>query len=416
MNFNIIKTIYFKELREVLRDQRTLFLIILLPFFLYPALFFLIGSLGKSQDDKLSTETVKVLVNPGGEQTPIYSLLQQDATLDFEVKAFDKAMLDTMKNTIGIQIPADYTTLIDSQQSAPIQVFANSTKDLLADRRNRILGQLEQLNAQLLQDRLAGANLEPAFAQPIAIEQVDLSTKTARLGKLIGNYLPLMLLLFIFTGSIYIAIDITAGEKERRTLQTLFTAPVQVKEIIAGKFLAVFTVAVTSALMNLLSLVVAFWIQVSVMGKSLSGISLSISASGWVWLILLIIFTAVFLSALSMSVVLLANSYKEAQTYVSPLMMVVLIPAIVVQMPGLELTLSTALIPMLNICLAMAAIFQGSFSVGLVALVTGFALLYALLALYFASFTFGNENVITGQKVSFKTLFAKKPKPQLREA
>jgi sodium transport system permease protein len=416
MNLTLIKTIYFKELREVMRDKRTLFLIILLPFFMYPALFFLIGKLGQSQEEKLSTEKVAVLVNPEAANTEVVAILRQNPTLDIEPKAFDRAMLDTLKNTIGLEIPANYDELIQQQKSAPIKVYANTTKDLLDNRKDQIVAQIEQLNQQLLQNRLDGAQLEPAFIQPIAVEQVDLATKQVRLGKALGSYLPLVLLLFIFSGSIYIAIDITAGEKERRTLQTLFTAPVRIKEIIAGKFLAVFTISVTSALMNLLSLVFAVWIQVSVMGADMGGLSIAVSAGGWFWLVTLIVLSAVFLSALSMAVVLLANSYKEAQTYVSPLMMLVLIPALLVQMPGMELNTTMALIPILNICLAMGAIFQGGFSVGLVAMVTGFVLLYAILALYLASLTFGNENVITGEKVDWKTLFGKKPKVKRAQA
>lgn len=408
MNYQLIKTIYFKELREVIRDKRTLFLIILLPFFLYPALFLLIGKMGQTQSKKLSTEKVTVLINPEAESTEVYRLLQQDSTLNLQLQAFDRTTIDTSKNTIGVEVASDYSSVIQNGQSASVKVYANDSKDLLENRKSRIMAQLGQLNQRLLQERLQGAQISQEFIQPIALEHVDLATRQARLGKALGSFLPLILLLFIFSGSIYIAIDITAGEKERRTLQTLFTAPVRVREIIAGKFLAVFTISVTSALMNLLSLVLGFYIQISVMGESVAGLTLEVSSMGWLWLILIIILAAIFLSALSMGVVVLANSYKEAQTYVSPLMMMVLIPAIMVQMPGLELTATTACIPILNICLAMGAIFQGGYNTLLIALVAGFGLLYAAIALYFASLTFGNENVVTGEKVNWKALFARK--------
>ena len=208
-------------------------------------------------------------------------------------------------------------------------------------------------------------------------------------------------------GAIYIAIDITAGEKERRTLQTLFTTPSRVGEIIAGKFLAVLAVALTSAFMNLSSLVVAILLQAKLMGGNISKFAIDVSPTGWVWLILLIVLSAILLAAMSLAVVLLANSYKEAQSYVSPLMMLVLIPAILVQMPGMELNMTTACIPILNICLAMGAIFKGTFSIGAMALTVVFLAVYSAIALYFASLVFKNENVITGEKVNFKQLFAK---------
>ena len=87
-------------------------------------------------------------------------------------------------------------------------------------------------------------------------------------------------------------------------------------------------------------------------------------------------------------------------------MMIIIIPAVMSQMPGMELNSTTALIPMLNISLAIGAVLKGGFSTGFVALVAGMALIYAVLALFFASQTFGNENVVTGEKIDFKSLFS----------
>ncbi|NJL75953.1 MAG: ABC transporter permease [Saprospiraceae bacterium] len=235
--------------------------------------------------------------------------------------------------------------------------------------------------------------------------EIDLASREAVMGKLIGRFIPMILVFFIFTGIIYIAIDITAGEKERKTLQTLFVAPVKVSEIIAGKFLAVFTVGIATALMNLLSLVVAFLIQIRLLGGDIAKIGFSISSTGWVWLIVLIVLSTVFIGAITLAVVLLANSYKESQSYVTPLMLVILLPAIYAFTPGIELTFVTALIPMVNIFLAMGAIFIGNTNFVLMALVSVMALLYAVLSLGFASLIFRNENVITGEKVNFKQLF-----------
>ena len=404
MRTHIIKTIFQKELKEVIRDKRMLFLIILLPFFLYPVLFFLIGKVGQNQQEKLSQRSITALVNPEAESTPLYNFLKKVPHIDFKLQSFDKATIDTMSNAIGIQIDPNFTEMVGTNGTAQVIFYADNSKDLLKSRKNILKSSVRQFNQNLLNQRLADAQLSESFIQPIQIQDEDLASKEQKVGKAIGSFLPMILLLFIFMGCVYIAIDITAGEKERRTLQTIFTAPIQVREIIAGKFLAVFSVGIISAFMNLSSLAVAIMIQVKMLGESMSGFALAVSSSGWLWLILIVIFITIFLAALCLAVVLLANSYKEAQSYVSPLMMLVLIPAIMVQMPGMELNATTALIPVLNVCLAIGAIFQGSFNVGLVAMVTGFVFLYAILALFLASRTFGNENVITGEKVDFKSL------------
>lgn len=406
MRLPIIKTIYFKELREVLRDKRTLYLVILMPFFLYPILFTIVGKLGAEQAKKLDTEAVTVLLNPEAEGTPIHIALQRDTTLKIKMINFDKSMLDSLESTIGIRVVNNFDTALVAKQPVGVEIYANTTKDLLDNRKKRVVGMIEIIKQQIVAQRLEEQALEPTFLEPIQITEIDLASREAIMGKIVGRFIPMILIFFIFTGIVYIAIDITAGEKERKTLQTLFIAPIKVSEIITGKFLAVFTVGIATALMNLLSLIVAFIIQVRLLGGDVEKIGFSISPAGWMWMVVLIIFTTIFIGALTLAVVLLANSYKESQSYVTPLMLLITLPAIYAFTPGVELTFATAFIPIVNIFLAMGAIFVGNIDVLLMVIVAGMALLYALLALAFASLTFGNENVITGEKINFKQLFS----------
>jgi sodium transport system permease protein len=409
MRWSIINTIYLKELKEVLRDKRTVYLVILLPFFLYPVMFAVIGLLSSSQMEKINQESVKVLVNEDVKASPLYAILQQDSTLKMEESAFDPNDLDTTRNTIGLEVKDLQKDSNDQAQAFNVNIYYNSTKDITKSRADRINRQIDALNQQLVNQRLAERNLESDFLTPIKVNQVDLAPPAAQMGKLIGRFLPMLLIFFIFTGMIYIAIDITAGEKERQTLQTLFVSPIKVPEIITGKFLAVFTVGVVSAVMNLLSLIVAVFIQAQLMGagEGLSNMSLSVSSQGAFWLVLLILLSTIFIGGITLAVVVLANSYKESQSYVTPLMMILLLPAIFATQPGVELTTQTALIPIVNIFLAMSEIFIGDFDPKLMALVSGMALLYAILALVLASVIFANENVVTGQKVDMKKLFSR---------
>lgn len=406
MRSHIIATIFGKELKEVLRDKRMLYLIILLPFFLYPVLFTLIGGVGASQQEKLLQQEISVWVTPAAAETPLPDLLAQDASLKMEVKDFSEEDLEGQKRTMGIKFPADYQEQLASGQSAELVIYADQSQDVLNMRERMLRTQLEGLSDQLLNERLASKELSPEFASPLSIESVDMSPEESG-NRMMVAFLPMMILLFIFIGCIYIAIDITAGEKERRTLQTLFTTTASTKEIVAGKFLAVAAVGIVSATMNILSLVVAMNIQAYLLGEESAGMSLSLAPMAWVWLTVLVLLTTLFLGALSLAVVLLANSYKEAQSYVSPLMMVVLIPAMMAIMPGVELNLQTALIPVFNVALAIVAILKGSFDSSMLAIVAAASFVYGILALYLASLSFGNENIITGEKVNWKALFGR---------
>lgn len=405
MRKKIISTIFKKELLEVVRDKKMLFLVILLPFFMYPVLFTIIGKVGKSQGEKMSNTKVTLLVNPEMENTPIYKELTQLENISVQPASFDAATLDTLKKSIGLKVLQPSVDSLHPYQPMAATIFVNNSKDLLENRGKQIKHVISQYNEGLLTQRLGEKGLTKDFITPIDIKVQDLSSTEAKIGKMLGQFLPMILLLFIFTGSIYIAIDITAGEKERKTLQTLFISPIKTKEIIAGKFLAVFTIGFISAFMNVLSLLLAVFIQVKLMGGggggvNMSGIAAGINPMGWVFVLLIIFLTTIFISALVLAVVIIANSYKEAQSYVSPMMMLILIPAMISQMPGMELTASTAIIPVLNICLAIGSVLSGSFNLSLLGLVTLSVLVYALIALFLASRTFNNESIITGQKVS----------------
>lgn len=403
MRRHIIATIFGKEIKEVLRDKRMLYLIILLPFFLYPVLFTLIGGVGASQQEKLLNQEIQVWVTPSAEGTAIPAMLEQDPSLKVQFKDFEESDLDTLKRTIGIWLPADYQDQLASGAAANIKLYADQSQDVLNMRERMLRTQLSALNDQILQQRLAEKELAADFATPLQIESVDLSPEESG-NRMMTAFLPMMILLFIFIGCIYIAIDITAGEKERRTLQTLFTTPATTKEIVAGKFFAVASVGIVSATMNILSLILATQIQAYLLGEADAGMSLSLAPVAWGWMLVLVLLTTLFIGALALAVVLLANSYKEAQSYVSPLMMVVLIPSMMAAMPGVELTLQTALIPVFNVALAIVSIMKGSLDTGLLGVVAAASLVYGVLALYLASLTFGNENVITGEKIDWKAL------------
>jgi sodium transport system permease protein len=405
MRTHIIATIFRKEIKEVLRDKRMLYLVILLPFFLYPVLFTVIGGVGAGQREKLQSTEVEVWLSPGAEDTPLERRLTADSSLKVHIKAFTANDLDSLRNTIGVLVPADFGALLASGQIAEVEVLADQSRDVLAMRQRQLTAVLDGMGQEVVQQRLAERELDPSFLTPIVVQQTDLSPQQNG-NRMMTMFLPLMILLFIFIGCIYIAIDITAGEKERKTLQTLFTAPTTTREIIAGKFLAVATVGIVSAAMNLLSLLLAMYIQARVMGEETTDMAVTLEPAAWAWLGLLVLLTTLFLGAISLAVVLLANSYKEAQSYVSPLMMLVLIPAMLAGMPGMELNLQTALIPVFNIALAIIALFKGNWDPSLLSLVAAAGLVYGLVALWLTSLTFGNENVVTGEKFDWKQLFS----------
>lgn len=398
----MILTIFKKEMREILRDKRMLFLVILMPFFIYPVLFLLMGKVGAGQEEKLQKEKISLFVSGLPDSHELLKLLSADSSLVLQLRAFDKVMLDSLPEAMGLEIPADFDEKISAGLTASPVLYVDESDYLLSARKENVQALLQAYSNQVLNGRLAAQSLNPAFVEPVSLQVKDISSRDDKLGRLLGTILPSLLLLLIFTGCIYIAIDITAGEKERKTLQTLYVTTASENAIIAGKFLAVASVGLSSAFMNVLSLLLGLQLQMSELGANAELLSFSVSAASWLGLVLLIVLSTAFLAAISMVVAVLANSYKEAQSYITPLMMLVLLPIMVSQLPGLELSAKTALIPMLNISLAMGSLLASDVSYALVGLVLAMLLVYILLALWFAGRVFSNENIVTGGKWSWK--------------
>jgi sodium transport system permease protein len=181
-----------------------------------------------------------------------------------------------------------------------------------------------------------------------------------RFGKTVGGMVPYFFVIFCFMGAMYPAIDLAAGEKERGTMETLLTAPVSRFQILLGKFAVVVLTGILSAAVSMLGIYVAV-LQVKEIPPELLAMIMGILDVQTIVLVLsLLLPLTVFFAAFLLSLSIFAKSYKEAQSLISPLTFVVILPMMVGLMPGIELDPVTALIPVLNVSLATKEIIAGT--------------------------------------------------------
>ena len=201
------------------------------------------------------------------------------------------------------------------------------------------------------------------------------------------------------TGAFYPAIDLTAGEKERKTIQTLLTSPVRPLEVVCGKYLTVLTIALISGGINILSilLIVGQNVMMAEGDSSMSFGLEEISAVDVAVLCFLVVVLGLMFSALLMSIASLAESPKEAQNYLSPVYLLCLLPVIIAQLPGIELTHSTAFIPVLNLALIMKEVMIKGVVWDNLFLVTVSSLIVTVLMLSLAARLFNREELVTGR-------------------
>ncbi|MEL6898941.1 MAG: ABC transporter permease subunit, partial [Planctomycetota bacterium] len=208
---------------------------------------------------------------------------------------------------------------------------------------------------------------------------------------LLATIFPIVLVLMTITGAVYPAIDLTAGERERGTMEALIASPVPRGTVLFAKYVAVVSVAVLTAIANLGSM----WITLQATGliSQLAGESGGISVSAMLMILLLLILFAAFFSAVLLSLTSFAKSFKEAQAYLIPVMLLSITPALFTLLPGVTLNGPMAAVPLVNIVLLARDVLHTGPSVtgATVAILTTIA--YAVAALSIASRLFGSDAV-----------------------
>uniref|UniRef100_A0A7C2C0E0 ABC transporter permease n=1 Tax=Thermus islandicus TaxID=540988 RepID=A0A7C2C0E0_9DEIN len=266
----------------------------------------------------------------------------------------------------------------------------------------KVKGALQSLKEAKVAEALAGAGLPKEVLSPFAVEVVDASPERERRGGLLGFLLPFFLVVFVLSGAQVVAVDATAGEKEKGTLEALLAAPVPLLQIALGKTLATVAMALLSGVAGLLGLALGGALSARLGGSLLpSGGSLalggrvSLDLGGFLALFLTALLLALFLGAVMVALGLYARSFKEAQSYVGPLHLLVLLPLLFLQFRGfLELTTWHHLLPLFNVALLMDALLKGSATPVQAGLTWLSTLAYGGIALGLAVWAFGREDVV----------------------
>lgn len=257
---------------------------------------------------------------------------------------------------------------------------------------------LRDYRDQVVEQRLAARHLSPEILEPFQTEEQNVASPEKVGGAMLGGLIPYMIILLSLTGAMYPAIDLTAGEKERGTIETILASPVSRGALATGKFLALLTASIATILLSLLSLAATFTFAPQLREIGSQGgktwFRIALSAKGIAAVLGMILPLAVMFSAALLAIALLAKSFKEAQSYISPLMIVVILPAIASILPGIELDAKLAMIPILNVSLVSKEILTGTYHWNYIALIFFSSCLYAAAALGIAAAAFKRESVL----------------------
>jgi sodium transport system permease protein len=396
-----ILIIYLKEIKEVLRDRRTLVFMLVMPLVLVPLLMNVMISIYAKSEQKAQTEVLTYAVF-GTEHLP--QLAQEFAdSNEFEqidISDFNQVESSINQNIIkfAISIPEKAQEQIENGEQVTIHIYYNDAS-VNSRVRYRAGDVIRQCSDNLRSVQLTALGIEFPEEQdnlifPLTIEDHGIANERERRGTQVGGFLPYLFIIFCMMGSMYPAIDLGAGEKERGTLETLLLAPIKRRQIVLGKFLVVFTTGVTSALLSL----VGIGVMLMTKGKDVTGelgqIIASISVIDLILIALMLIPIAAMFAALLLSVSIYARSFKEASSYCGPLNFLAIVPAFIAMLPIVSLDWYWAMVPITNVSLAIKELIKGTMNYEMFIAILGSSVIIAGALLFFSAKWFERESVL----------------------
>jgi sodium transport system permease protein len=451
-SFGRVFRLAHKELREILRDRRTIVTLVAMPLMLYPLMsivfqqlylanrvttgagpIYRIGALTthefklfdrrfdqgrrhwqtsqaqKTHDAELVLDrSIPNLVRAGPEGLIEYRYQQRTDDLESLKELLREGKLDLIIVIPGLNALEAEKDVPDKDQTSRCQIHYSIdhtfSRQALAD----VETMFAYFNEAELKVRLGLPGVTKRV-HLLNIERVKIETAGGAGVISLAALVPLILILMTITGAVYPAIDLTAGERERGTLEILVAAPVSRFELLTAKYISVLSVAVLTALVNLSCMMAT--VSWSGLGAALfrdQGFSVAILLQV---LALLLLFAA-FFSALLLCLTSFARSFKEAQAYLIPLMLVSLAPGVMAMLPGLKLEGVLRVLPLVNIVLLARDLFEGEVDPWVASIVILTTLLYALAALSLAARVFGAESVLYSEQSSWADLVRRPETPQ----
>jgi sodium transport system permease protein len=399
MSWRNVGVVYRKELTDSLRDRRTVISMILAPILVMPLLTIGAGVLTVVLFGRAMQETPKVMVLGGDDSPKVLAELR--ALKDIAIvpgQADYAAEISNKQIRAAVAIPPGFDAAVDRGETQTVRIYMYQGELRSTFGADRLQKFFRDLRDRVVGGRLQARKLPAELVEPFRIEQQNVAAPEKVSGAILGSLVPYFVIILCLSGAMYPAIDLTAGEKERGTIETILCSPVSRMHLVFGKFFMVLTAALFSAALAMTSLGLTFMAG----GRLLAGLPqpadlplpMGISLKAIAAVYIMIVPLAVLFSAALLAISLFAKSYREAQSYLSPLTILVMLPAVVSVLPGVELNTALSLIPVLNTSLVSKEIVAGTFHWHYIALIFGSSCAYAAASLWVAVKLFQREDVL----------------------
>ena len=390
-----------KEIKHLFRDTKTIVQTVVVPTFITPlligAIFWYVGSIATEETKK----TYEISVYSSADSLLIDDLNDSDRlaiTKEGSLEAVIEAVTFD-KSEIGLAFDDSFVDDLTSNNSAQLTIYSKDI-DTFSQAKSIVSNIVDDYEESIRNNRLELLNLDENYVNPITINEEDLTTEEESAGSIFGALLALFFVMYVISGSMYPAIDLGAGEKERGTMETLISTNISSVDIIIGKMLSVTSSAILTATFSMLGfaipILVIFLFYADSVNEYLFGLlSAIVNPVALIGVFVLIIPLSVFMGAFLLAISVYAKTPKEAGLLLGNVLIVFIIPCYVPLInPGLELDFVGALIPCYNLALITNYLIAGTVDWFLYSVALLSTIVYCIVAIYITYIMFDDENVI----------------------
>tara|TARA_Y100000590_G_scaffold201696_1_gene229188 strand:+ start:3848 stop:5038 length:1191 start_codon:yes stop_codon:yes gene_type:complete len=388
-----IKAVYKKEMQDILRDRRTLIATVVIPILLIPIMTFGIPLLFSSTEQQIVEQTQYIAIINYESSENFTRLI--DGSSSLRVVKIDKPIDEAIRNgtiAAGIAIPIDFDDRIENEQSVNVTVYYDASSRTSNVAYSKIMQFLSMYSKETVDQRLLNREINPQILSPIQVYASDVATEDEVSGYLLSLILPPLLSIIVATGGMNASIDLTVGEKERHTLEALLVTSAIRRDLITGKFLAVFSTTLVSIAFIMLSLTGSVG-YLSTFSIQQMQIFLTLQTSIIVFSILSLM--AIMIASLGMALASFAKSFKEANNYLTPMLFLIVILSFGSYGISIEdVGLIPFLVPILNVTLIIQEVLVNNLNVFHLVLTVTSTLVVSIILISIASWIYHKEGLL----------------------
>lgn len=390
-------TVFTKEIRETLRDKRVVLGVFVSPLLVTPLMMIAVVFFAGKKAMTEQAETLEAAI-VSAEELPLlteaFGEVETLKTRPLPTRKEAESAVREGKVNAALVIDANAAALLKAGKNTTAEILFDNSNDRSRNARGRLWDVINKFKEKEVARRLAENGLAEDVLNPMQGSQVDLASREDNSGFVLGMILPYIVIIMATVGGMTTAFDTCAGEKERGTMETLLVSPATRHEIVLGKLWTISSVSVTAAFFAVCGIVLAFQGVIAVVGKIAPQFGVSVSYPAVAAMLVFVIPLSLMISSLLLIVSAFARNQKEAQAYVFPFMILIMLPALLSNFVSQDPAFTYSLIPILNTALVMKQVLIGAFNWPFLFTAIVSSGLYAVLAMKVATAMFEKESVL----------------------